>query len=132
MGTLWSSVKQIKAPYVFHREHGIPLYSTQRNQPSSLGEGEVSWLFLSCSRNLGYILELRWGWPFKTGVCTATSGLLSSCDGHLRNLNQAWQDNTDSSGGEVGSQASLIRWHSYIGIPNYIKKIVRHRQNLKQ
>ena len=64
-----------------------------------------------------YILELRRGWPFETRVCSAKSGLLSSYDGHLGKLNEAWQGNTDSSGGEPGGQASLISWHSYISIP---------------
>ena len=87
---------------MFDWEHGIALDTMQGNRDSSLGEGEVSWFFCSCGRNLGYILELRRGWPFKTRVCSATSGVLSSHDGHLRNLNKAWQDNTDASGGEVG------------------------------
>ena len=73
--------------------------------------------FSSCSGNLGYILELRQGWPFKTRVCSATSGLLSSYDGHLRNLNYAWQDNIDTSRGEVGDQGSFSSWHSDIGLP---------------
>ena len=30
-----------------------------------------------------YILEFHWEWPFKTRVSSATSGLLSSCEGHL-------------------------------------------------
>ena len=64
-----------------------------------------------------YILELRLGWPFETRVYSAKSGLLSSYDGHLGNLNYAWQDKTDASRGEPGGQASLISWHSYIGIP---------------
>ena len=64
-----------------------------------------------------YILELWRGWPFETRVCSATSGLLSSYDGHLGKLIYAWQENTDASGGELGGQASLISWHSYIGIP---------------
>ena len=45
------------------------------------------------------------------------SELLSSYDGHLGKLNYAWQVNTDTSEGELGGQASLISWHSYIGIP---------------
>ena len=45
------------------------------------------------------------------------SGLLSSYDRHLSNLNLAWQDNMDASGGEAGDQASLSSWHSDIGIP---------------
>ena len=64
-----------------------------------------------------YILELWRGWPFETRVCSAKSGLLSSYDGHHAKLNYAWQENTDASGDEPGGQASLISWHSYIGIP---------------
>ena len=37
----------------------------QGNRASSQGYGEVSWFFSSCGRNLGYILELRRGWPSK-------------------------------------------------------------------
>ena len=64
-----------------------------------------------------HILEVRRGWPFETRVCSAKSGLLSSYDRHLGKLNYAWQENTDASGGEPVGQASLISWHSYIGIP---------------
>ena len=64
-----------------------------------------------------YSLELRRGWPFETRVCSAKSGLLSSYDGDLRNLNYAWQETTAPSGGEPGGQEYLISWHSYIGIP---------------
>ena len=63
-----------------------------------------------------YILELQRGWPFETPLCSAKSGLLSSYDGHLRNLNYAWQDNTDASGGEVGDQVSLSSFHRDVGI----------------
>ena len=63
-----------------------------------------------------YNLELRRGWTFETRVCSAKSEHLSSFDGHLGKLNYAWQENTDASGGELGGQASLISWHSYIGI----------------
>ena len=69
-----------------------------------------------------YILELRRGWPFETRVCSAKSRVLSSYDGHLGKLNYAWQENTDTSGGNPGGQDSLICWHSYIGIPiNFMK-----------
>ena len=63
------------------------------------------------------ILELRRGWSFATQVCSATSGLLSSYDGHLGKLKYAWQEKTDASGGEAGGHEALISWHSYIGIP---------------
>ena len=98
-------------------EHGTPQHEMQGNRASSCSEGEVSWIFSSCSRHLVYILELRRGWPFETQVCSAKSWLLSSYDGHLGKLNYGWQENTDASGGEPGGQASLISWQSYIGIP---------------
>ena len=72
---------------MFDWEHGIALYPMQGIQGSFPAEGDVSWDFTSCSRNLGYILELQWGWPFKTPRGSAKSGFLSSLDGHLRKLN---------------------------------------------
>ena len=72
---------------MFDWEHGIALRAMQGNQASSRGEGEVSWVLSSCGRNLGYIFELWQGWPFETRVCSAMSGLLSSYDKNLRNLN---------------------------------------------
>ena len=98
LGTLWSSIKQIEAPYVFDWENAIALDTMQGNRSSSRGEGKDLWVFSSCGRNLGYILELRRGCPFETGVCSVNSRHLSRYQGHLRNVNYAWQDNTDASG----------------------------------
>ena len=84
--TLLSSIKQIKAPYVSDWEYGIDLEALQGNTASSHAEGEVSWCFSSCGGNLDYILELQRGWPFETPLGSVKSGLLSSYDGHLRNL----------------------------------------------
>ena len=95
----------------------MPLHAMQGNRASFAGEGDGSWDFSSCARNLGYILELQWGWQFDNPLCSAKSGLLSGYDGHLRNLNYAWQDNTDASGGEVRDQATLSSFHRDIGIP---------------
>ena len=72
---------------MFDWEHGIAVHTMQRNWASSLAEGEVSWFSSICGGNLGYILESWQAWPFKTRVCSATSGLLSSYDGYLRNVN---------------------------------------------
>ena len=117
LGISFSSISEIEDPYVFDWEHGTPQLAMEWNRASSCCKGEVSWVFSSCGRHLVYILELRRGWPLETRVCSATSGLLSSYDGHHRKLNCAWQENTDASGCEPGCQASLISWHSYIGIP---------------
>ena len=72
---------------MFDSEYEISLHAMQGNQDSSPIEGDFSWDFSSCGRNLGYILELQRGWTFETPRCSAMSGLLSSYDGHLRNLN---------------------------------------------
>ena len=45
------------------------------------------------------------------------SGHLSRYDGHIGKLNYAWLDSMDATEGEAGGRASLISWHSYIGIP---------------
>ena len=44
------------------------------------------------------------------------SRLLSSYEGKLRNLLEAWQGNTDTSHGDAGDPGSLSSCHSDIGI----------------
>ena len=87
LGTLWCSLKKIEAPYVFDWENGIALHAMQGIRASFPGNVDVSYDFSRCGRNMVYILELQRGWPFETPLCSAKSGLLSSYDGHLRNLN---------------------------------------------
>ena len=91
------------------------MHAMQGNGASSRGEREVSWFSSSCSGNLGYILELRRGWPFKTRVCSATSGLSYSYEGHLRNLFEAWQGNRDASRFKAGDPGSHSSCHRDIG-----------------
>ena len=87
LGTLWCSIKKIEAPYMFDWEYGIALHAMQGNRASFPREGDVSYGFSSCGRNLGYIRELQRGWPFETPLCSAKSGILCSYQGQLRNLN---------------------------------------------
>ena len=87
LGTLWSSIKQIEALYVFDWENAIALHAKQGYRASPRGEGEVSLVFSSCGRHMGYILELRRGCPFETGVCSVKSGHLSRYEGQLTNVN---------------------------------------------
>ena len=56
--TLWCSIKKIEAPYVFDWEYGIALHAMQGNRASFPSEGDVSYDFSSCVRNLGYIRVL--------------------------------------------------------------------------
>ena len=72
---------------MFDWETAIALHVMQGNRASSLGEGEVSWVFVSLGRNLEYILELQRRCPFETRVCAAKSGHHSRYHGHLRNVN---------------------------------------------
>ena len=101
---------------MFDCELGITLHPMQGIRASSATKSNVSCDFSFCGRILGYIDELQRGWPFETRVCSTTEGLLSSYDSHLRNINSAWQDNTNTSGGEVGDHASLSSFHRDIGI----------------
>ena len=39
VGTLWSSIKEVNAPFLFDREHGIALHTVQGNWASSSDEG---------------------------------------------------------------------------------------------
>ena len=43
------------------------------------------------------IFSISAGMIFKARVCSATSGLLSSYEGHLKNIFEAWQGNRDAS-----------------------------------
>ena len=72
---------------MFDWENAIVLQAMQGNRASSRGEGEDSWGFSSCGRHLGYILELRRGWPFQMGVCLVKLGRLSRYDRHHAKLN---------------------------------------------
>ena len=67
-------MKQIEALYVFDWENAIAQDTMQGNRASSRREGKVSWVFSSCGRNLGYILELEWECTFETLVCSLKSG----------------------------------------------------------
>ena len=87
LGTLWCSIKKIEAPYMFEWEYGIALHAMQGNRASFPSEGDVSYDLSSCSKNLGYIRELQWGWTFESPLCSAKSGHLPTYEGHLRNLN---------------------------------------------
>ena len=71
-GTLCSTIKQIKAPYLFDWEQGIALHAMQENRASSLSERQVSGFFSSCGGNLRYVLELWRGKTLKTFVCSVT------------------------------------------------------------
>ena len=78
LGDSLCSIKHIEAPYVYDWENGIALHEVQGIRALTTSEGEVSWDFSSCSRNLLYILELQPGWPFEIPLGSAKTLFLSS------------------------------------------------------
>ena len=63
---------------MFDWENGFAMHQLQGIPVSSPAEGDVSWDFSSCDRNLWYTLELEQGLPLETPLCSAKSGLMSS------------------------------------------------------
>ena len=94
LGTFFSrkSLEVKKAIFFHQRNQGSICVSCETRNcsactagvlASSRGKGDVSWFFSICGGNLAYNINLQWEWPFKTRVCSASSGLLSSCEGTL-------------------------------------------------
>ena len=75
LGTLWCTIKKIEAPYMFAWANGIALHAMQGNRASFPNEGDVSYDFSSCGRNVGYIRELQRRWPFETPLPKETKDL---------------------------------------------------------
>ena len=102
---------------MFDWEHRIALHAMKGNQSSSRGEGEVSWCFDELWREPWVYYRVPAGMILQARVCSATSRLLSSYKGHLRNFLEAGQGNTDASRNEAGDHGSLSSFHNDIGIP---------------
>ena len=83
---------------MFDWENAIALDTMQGNRGSFRREGNVSWVFSSCGRNLGYILELQWVLSIGNSSLFIEVRNLSRYEGQLRNVNKAWQENTEASG----------------------------------
>ena len=71
---------------MFDWENAIAWHAMQGIRASSRGEGEVSWVFSSCGRHIGYS-RVTMGMPILNGVCLVKSGHLSRYDGHFGKLN---------------------------------------------
>ena len=98
VGALWSSIKQIEAPYVSDWENAIALDTMQRNRSSSRREGKVSWVFLELWQKPGVYSRGTAGMSIRNSSLLIEIRNLSRYEGQLRNVNLAWQENTDASG----------------------------------
>ena len=68
----------------FMRNCGISLETLQWERASSHVKGRIQWFSLRLGGKFGVPLELRCGPQGPAGIATGKSGLISSCDGHLR------------------------------------------------
>ena len=74
-------------------------------------------VFLELLREPGVYSRVTTVMILQVRLCSAMSGLLSSYEVHLRNLQEAWQGITDASRCEAGDRVSLSSCHTDIGIP---------------
>ena len=56
LGTLWSSIKEVKPPFLLVVEDGFALESMQGNQATSCIEGGILWFYSSCGTRLVVLL----------------------------------------------------------------------------
>ena len=64
--------------------------------------------FLELRQEPGVYSRFTVGYPFETVVCSVKSAHLSRYEGHLRNVNWAWQENTDASGSKCGFRSLFL------------------------
>ena len=102
LGTLWSSIKQIKAPYLFDWEHGIALHAVQGIWASCHGESEISWYSRVAARKWGIFSSYGGDDPSKlmlvqrsqgsSLVMRDTSGISLRLDWAIRTLLEVRQE----------------------------------------
>ena len=68
---------------------------------------------------------------FKARVYSVTLGLLSSYEGHLRNLHEAWQGNTDASPCEQETKCPLLVATVILGFLSIFKKASSYFEALR-
>ena len=115
LGTLFTSIKQIKFSYVFDGEHCSALHAMPGNRASYCGDGKFH-RFLELPREPAEYSWVMAGKILHRSCLFSTLELLSIYKGYLRNLLEAWKGNTDASQIEAGDQGSLSTCHSDIGI----------------
>ena len=91
---------------MFDAEHGTALEAMQVNQASFHCQRGNLMVFLDFRWEPGVSFSVKTEMYFKHSCFSATSGLLSSFQGHLRILLESWQGCRDTSGVEEGDQVS--------------------------
>ena len=78
--------------------------------------------FLELRQEPGVYSRVTVGIAIQNSSLFSEVRILSSYQGHLRNLNKAWQDNTDASGGEVGTKGPFLVSKKILGFLSISKK----------
>ena len=86
LGTLWSSIKQIEAPYVFDWENAIAMDTMQGNRASSRRE-ESLMSFLELRQEPGLYSRVTAGMSIRNSSLFIEVRNLSRYEGQLRNVN---------------------------------------------
>ena len=79
-------------------------------------------VFLELPWKPGVYSRVTVGWPFKTHVCSVTSGLLSTYEGYVRNLEEEWHSNMDASRGEARDKGTFLVATVILGFLSIFKK----------
>ena len=126
LGTLWSSIKQVKAPYLFEGNmellcmqcRGIGPHHAARAKSHGFSHVVVgNWcIFSSYTGDDPSKLVFAQGSQNSSLVMRDTSGIFL----------QAWHGNTDTSRGEAGDPGSLSSCHSDTGIPINFQQVRHH------
>ena len=79
-------------------------------------------VFLELRRDIGVYSRVTVGMALQNSCLFHDVRLLSSYEGHLRNLFEAWQANINAPRGEAGDPGSLSSCLSDIGIPIHVQE----------
>ena len=86
LGTLWSSIKQIEAPYVFDWENTIALDTLQGNRASYRPGGESLMGFLEVRQEPGVYSRVTAGMSIRNSSLFIEVRNLSRYEGQLSNV----------------------------------------------
>ena len=106
-GKFLGCIKAVKDPSEAQERRWDFSPTPQRERASSHVEGIISWIFLSCSRNLGVPLKLLLGLQGPARVASGRSSLQASCEGPLGIPLQSVPGPRSSSGAEATTSGFL-------------------------
>ena len=117
LGKFLGCIKAVKDPLEAQERRWDFSPMPQQERASSHVEGIISWIFLSCSRNLGVLLELLLGPQGPGCVASGKSNLHASCERPFGIPLQSVPGPRSSSGAEATTSGLLSRADMDLGVP---------------